>query len=135
MKLGSHRYVIKNTADITHAIIDIQKYSSETGFDDTTREAIKTVVSELCYNIVKYASKGELIVNRVKSGNKKGIEIKAKDQGPGIADIEVALQENFSTGKTLGLGLPGVKRLMDEIEIESELNRGTTVVVRKWLGS
>ena len=96
-------------------------------------EAIKTVASELAYNILKYAKQGTVQVRRVQLNHQKGVEIKASDHGPGIKDIEMAMEDHYSSGKTLGLGLPGVKRLMDDFEIESELGKGTTVIARKWL--
>lgn len=93
---------------------------------------IATAISELARNIVTYAAEGEIRLQAINGGSRRGIQITASDEGPGIADVEQALRDGFSTSGSLGLGLPGVRRLVDEFEIESEKNRGTTVTVRKW---
>lgn len=87
---------------------------------------IKTTISELGYNIIKYAKTGNISLMRV-SEPRKGIKVLAVDQGPGIPDVELALKDHYSSGGTLGLGLPGVKRLMDTLEIKSKIGEGTTV--------
>jgi serine/threonine-protein kinase RsbT len=93
---------------------------------------IATAISELARNIVVYANKGEIRLKAINGGARPGIQITAHDDGPGIADVEQALRDGFSTSGSLGLGLPGVRRLVDEFQIESGRNRGTTVTVRKW---
>jgi serine/threonine-protein kinase RsbT len=93
---------------------------------------IATAISELARNIVTYAAEGEIRLQAINGGARRGIQITARDDGPGIADVEQALRDGFSTSGSLGLGLPGVRRLVDEFEIASERNRGTTVTVRKW---
>jgi serine/threonine-protein kinase RsbT len=93
---------------------------------------IATAISELARNIVSYAAEGEIRLQAINGGARKGIQITARDDGPGIADVEQALRDGFSTSGSLGLGLPGVLRLVDEFEIHSGKNRGTTVTVRKW---
>ena len=93
---------------------------------------IATAISELARNIVTYAKKGEIRLKVVNGGSRKGIQVVAHDDGPGIADIEQALRDGFSTSGSLGLGLPGVRRLVDEFRIVSKRNRGTTVTVTKW---
>jgi serine/threonine-protein kinase RsbT len=96
-----------------------------------SRYAISTAVSELARNIYKYAQMGQITAHPVNIGNAKGIEIIAEDKGPGINDISNAMKDNFSTGNSLGLGLPGAKRLMDEFNIETKLNHGTKITTRK----
>jgi serine/threonine-protein kinase RsbT len=81
---------------------------------------------------VAYASRGEVILRTIETARARGIEIVAVDEGPGIADVELALRDGYSTGRGLGMGLPGVRRLMDQFHITSTLNRGTTVTIRKW---
>jgi serine/threonine-protein kinase RsbT len=93
---------------------------------------IATAISELARNIVAYATKGEIRLKAINGGARRGIQITARDEGPGIADVEQALRDGFSTSGSLGIGLPGVRRLVDEFHIHSEKNRGTTVTVRKW---
>jgi serine/threonine-protein kinase RsbT len=103
------------------------------GFAATDATLIATAISELARNIVTYAQRGEVVMRSVETAHSKGIVIVARDNGPGIRSIQNVLRDGFSTSGGLGLGLPGVKRLMDEFAIESELRRGTTVTVKKWL--
>lgn len=119
--------------DIYLAMMETEKIALQIGFDQVISMKIKTAVSELATNIIKYAGKGRVEISSVKD-SKKGIKIVVTDNGPGIKDINKALQNNYSSGGTLGLGLPGVKRLMDLFEIESEHNKGTTITIVKWLG-
>jgi serine/threonine-protein kinase RsbT len=101
------------------------------GITDVTR--IVTAASELTRNIYHYAMSGVVYWRELKHGTDTGLELTFEDHGPGIPDIEKAMEVGFSTGKGMGLGLPGSKRLMDEMTIESKVGIGTTVVVRKWL--
>ncbi len=94
---------------------------------------IATAVSELARNILKYADSGEIRLRVVAKGFRRGIEVVAEDRGPGISNPDEALKDHFSSSGTLGLGLPGVKRMMDEFQLESAPQQGTRVTVRKWL--
>src|SRR6266478_5024650 len=89
-------------------------------------------ISELARNIVTYAKRGEITLSALAESGRRGIRIVASDQGPGIADIRQALRDGFSTSGSFGLGLPGVRRLMDEFEISSAPGQGTRVMVKKW---
>jgi len=102
------------------------------GFSETDSTLIATAISELARNIVTYAKKGELRIRAERDTSREGISVIAKDNGAGIANIKLALQDGFSTSGSLGLGLPGVKRLVDEFDIISGAGRGTTVTIRKW---
>jgi serine/threonine-protein kinase RsbT len=93
---------------------------------------LATAISELARNIVAYAGKGEITVKAIRGSNRVGICVVASDRGPGISDIRQALRDGFSTSGSLGIGLPGVRRLMDEFEIKSRPGLGTTVAVKKW---
>src|SRR5258706_212260 len=93
---------------------------------------VATAISELARNIVNYAKRGEIHLGLISNGTKRGLSVVARDQGPGIADIRLALQAGYSTSGGLGLGLPGVRRIMDEFDIASEPGRGTTITVIKW---
>lgn len=124
---------IKDQTDIAQLILLASDYLIETGFSQRDCEVMKTVVSELAYNIVKYAGKGVLTIQRISKGQNKGVEIKASDNGPGIEDVDEAMTDHKSSGDTLGLGLPSVKRMMDEFEISSNPEDGTTILTRKWL--
>ena len=124
---------IRVEADTIRAIMATKQTAHRLGFDDYHCQMISTAVSELVRNILKYAGSGEVIIVPITQEKRQGIEILVKDRGPGIADLDQAMQDDFSSSGTLGLGLPGVKRLMDEFEINSEVNVGTQVVIRQWL--
>lgn len=102
------------------------------GFVSTDSTLLATAISELARNIVRYAKHGEILIMPVKSGDRVGITVVARDKGPGIANMSLAMQDGFSTSGGLGLGLPGVKRLMDEFHLVSDVNTGTTVTIKKW---
>lgn len=91
-----------------------------------------TAASELVRNMLRYGGGGNVIIEVVSKGRDNGIRLSFKDQGPGIPDISMALKDGFSTGKSLGLGLPGAKRLVNEFNIKSEAGKGTEVVIIKW---
>ena len=93
---------------------------------------IATAISELARNIVSYAGRGEIVMSVADNSERIGITIVASDSGPGIADLTLALRDGFSTSGSLGIGLPGVRRLMDEFDIDSQPGRGTIVKVTKW---
>jgi serine/threonine-protein kinase RsbT len=127
-----HR-TIRTEMDASRTVLEATLYAREAGFDETPSRIIATAVSELVRNIVKYAGTGEIRLRRVKGMGKRGIEIEAVDRGPGIDDCEAAMSDHFSSGGTLGMGLPGVKRMMDEFSLESSPGEGTRVKARKWL--
>jgi serine/threonine-protein kinase RsbT len=127
------RLHIADEVDLMQAVAQIGRFTQGVGFDDVTRAKLMTVVSELARNILKYAEKGALVFVRVESAMRRGVEIIAEDRGPGIADVEKALKDHYSTSGTLGLGLPGVRRMVDEFEIDSTRGQGTRVTIRKWL--
>ena len=102
------------------------------GFSTGDATLIATAISELARNIITYAKKGELQLSEINSSPRRGLQVVATDKGPGIADVQQALRDGFSTSGSLGLGLPGVMRLVDEFEIVSELGSGTTVRLKKW---
>jgi len=91
-----------------------------------------TAASELVRNMLRYANGGEVLIEIVSKGRENGVRLTFRDKGPGIADIPQAMQDGFSTGKSLGLGLPGTKRLVSYFDIKSEAGKGTTVTVIKW---
>jgi serine/threonine-protein kinase RsbT len=91
-----------------------------------------TAASELVRNMMRYANGGVCLVEVVSSGRNNGVRLTFSDSGPGIADIDAAMQDGFSTGKSLGLGLPGTKRLVNEFNIKSEVGKGTVITIIKW---
>lgn len=103
------------------------------GFGTVDQARITTVISELARNIFLYASKGLIVIERLEQGEQKGILITAIDKGPGINDVRRVMEDGFSTSGGLGAGLPGIKRLMDRVDIQSEVGQGTTVRTEKWL--
>ena len=119
------------------ALISVRKVLRELtesiGFGITDITRIITAASELVRNVLIYAESGVMYWILIKNSEKIGIELVFKDSGPGISDIEKAMIDGFSTGKGLGKGLSGVKRLMDEMEISSEVGKGTYIRIKKWL--
>jgi serine/threonine-protein kinase RsbT len=110
----------------------LKEYAVKIGMGLVNQTKIITAASELARNMLKYADGGKVIIEVVTKGRENGIRLTFKDQGPGIADISQAMKDGFSTGKSLGLGLPGTKRLVSDFQIESEVGKGTTVTVIKW---
>jgi len=105
----------------------------EAGFDDTSKTLIATAISELARNIVAYADVGRIELCIVDRDGRHGLTVVAADDGPGIPDVEQALQVGYSTSGGLGLGLPGSRRLMDEFAVASTVGEGTTVTATKWV--
>ncbi len=132
MSTGEYRLPIATDFDVTRASMQARRCGLAQGFDTIAAAMLVTTVSELGTNILKYAARGEIIIQPIERTGKKGLLIRAIDQGPGITDIELAMKDHHSTGGTLGLGLPGVKRMMDEFEIKSAPNQGTSITVKKW---
>jgi serine/threonine-protein kinase RsbT len=127
------RVPISSGADIVTARLEGRQLAAVAGFNGSDLTVIATAISEVARNIVEYARKGEVILRVVQDGNRKGLRVEARDDGPGIANIDLALQDGYSTGRGLGLGLPGTRRLMDDFQIESKVGEGTTVVTTKWI--
>lgn len=125
---------IKLDVDIVIARQKGRELAMQINFSSSELTTIATAISELARNIVDYAGSGEIILKLVRQDGKNGIIIVARDYGPGIYNIEQAMLDGYSTGKGLGLGLPGTKRLMDDFEIISEVGKGTKITVKKWGG-
>lgn len=122
-----------NQEDKEHAVIEARYLCAGAGFGLTDQYLISTAVSELSTNILRYAGKGSLFLSIIKESNSTGIQVIAEDDGPGIHDIEMALKDNYTTTKgSLGLGLSSVRRIMDDLEIESSPGKGTKIKTRKW---
>jgi len=118
-------------------IVSVRKKAREVcasmGFGTTDVTRIVTAASELARNVYVFARTGTMRCKTLNKDNVMGVEFVFIDQGPGIVDIKKALEMGFTTGKGLGMGLPGAKRLMDEMDVYSEKGKGTTVAIRKWL--
>ena len=124
---------IDSEIDIVTARQKGREMAARLGFSSTEMTLIATAISEVSRNIVEYARDGEISLSVAAQGDKRGVVVIACDNGPGIPDIKLAMQDGYSTGKSLGLGLPGAKRLMDEFEIVSEVGKGTKITMKKWV--
>lgn len=123
---------IAGDADIVVARSRGKELADALGFSRTDQTVIATAVSEIARNIVVYAGAGEIVLRAERGDGRWGLVAVASDAGPGIPDVEQALTEGYSTGGSLGVGLSGARRLMDSLDIESEVGRGTTVTMCKW---
>jgi len=126
------RVAVSRDADIVTARQLGRELAVKAGFAGSDLTLIATAISEVARNIISYAETGEIVLDLATKDGRQGLLVVAQDHGPGIANIEQAMQDGFSTGKSLGLGLPGARRLMDDFEIVSEPGRGTTVTMHKW---
>jgi serine/threonine-protein kinase RsbT len=126
---------ISQDKDIVTARQRGRAMAAKIGFSSTDQISIATAISELSRNIVEYAREGEIVLAMVRAheNGQSGIQIIARDNGPGISDVGLAMKDGYSTSRSLGLGLPGTKRLMDDFEIDSKPGKGTRVTIRKWL--
>lgn len=123
---------IKRDTDIVLACQKGRTLAAQLGLSDNDQVIVVIAVTEIARNILRYAEHGKIILKSVEQNENKGIEVIAQDQGPGIVDINLVLQDGYSTGGGLGLGLSGAKRLMDEFYISTEVGKGTTITMRKW---
>jgi serine/threonine-protein kinase RsbT len=136
MPLGRIRIVISTDGDIVVARQSGRELAAQIGCSSTDATLIATAISEVARNILTHAGQGEVEMQAIGADSnprrEPAVEVIARDDGPGIPDIDRAMQDGFTTGRGLGLGLPGARRLMDEFEITSEVGEGTTIVMRKW---
>jgi serine/threonine-protein kinase RsbT len=126
------RVAIQREADIVLARQAGRQLAAQLGFSTTDQTLIATAISEVARNIVVYATHGEIVLARADEGGRIGIKVQAIDSGPGIDNKDLAMRDGFSTKNSLGLGLPGARRLMDAFDLDSEVGRGTTVTMKKW---
>ena len=128
------RIPISCDADMVPARAQGRALADKLGISRTDATLIATAISEIARNIITYARSGEMQLRLLDIEGRRGIEVIAHDDGPGIPDVEQALQDGFSSGSGMGIGLPGARRLMDEFQIVAPVGVGTTVTMRKWLG-
>jgi serine/threonine-protein kinase RsbT len=126
------RVAIQRDADIVAARQQGRELAMKAGVTGSGLTMVATAISEVARNILVYAERGEILLSVEEAAGRRCLKVVARDDGPGIADVELAMRDGFSTGKSLGLGLPGARRLMDELSVSSELGRGTEVTMRKW---
>jgi serine/threonine-protein kinase RsbT len=129
---GEVRIPIRTDADVVAARRQGRELAAQAGFSATELTIIATAISEIARNIVMFANRGEITVSLVGDDSRQGVTVVARDSGPGISDLERAVQDGYSGYGGMGLGLPGSRRLMDEFEVSSEVDRGTTVTMTKW---
>jgi serine/threonine-protein kinase RsbT len=124
---------IDHPDDIVEARKAGHQLALDLGFSLTDVTMIATAISEIARNITSYAGRGAVSVAIAEREGRRALVVRAEDQGPGIADIERAMEDGYTTGRGLGLGLPGARRLMDRLVIESALGRGTIIEMWKWV--
>ena len=128
----SLRIIIRDDQSLTAAVLEATRLAKETGLSQVAAQQLATVTSELARNILKYAGRGQVELEALEHRGRKGVRLIVSDRGPGIEDIEQAMAEHYSTGGTLGLGLSGAKRMMDDFSITSQPGQGTRVEAVKW---
>ncbi|MFL5847941.1 MAG: anti-sigma regulatory factor [Solirubrobacteraceae bacterium] len=126
------RITIRSDDDVVAARREARELAASLGFEPTDLTLLATAISEVARNITAYAGEGEIVVSVRNNGGRLGIRVVARDAGPGIDDVELALRDGYSTGEGLGLGLPGARRLVDEFAIDTAPGRGTVVTMVKW---
>jgi serine/threonine-protein kinase RsbT len=126
-------FAIRSELDIVQARQAGRQLAAEVGFKGTDLVLVATAISELARNIVEYAQRGEILLSVVQKEGRRGVRIVARDEGPGIPDIELAMRDGYSSSHSLGMGLPGARRLVDDFTIQSEVGKGTVVTATKFV--
>jgi serine/threonine-protein kinase RsbT len=126
------RVPVREESDVVVARRAASDLARAAGFSASRAAALATAVTEVAWNIVVHAGEGEIVLEAVEDGGRHGIVVVARDEHPGIVDVEQAMQDGYTTAHGLGLGLPGARRLMDEFAVVSALGEGTTVTMKKW---
>ena len=130
---AENRIAIESDADVVTARQRARELAGDLELSSTDQTLLATAISEIARNITTYAKRGEVFLELVRDENgRRGVKVVARDQGPGIADLERALTDGYTTGGGLGLGLPGARRLVDEFDIDTGPGKGTTVTLIKW---
>ena len=130
---AEERIAIDSDADVVRARQRARELAAGLDLTSTDQTLLATAISEVARNITTYAKRGEVLLSIIRGEDgRAGIRVVARDDGPGIEDIERALQDGYTSGGGLGLGLPGARRLVDEFDIESAPSEGTTVTLVKW---
>lgn len=131
--ISKKTFPLKSDRDLIEVRDFGRSLAAQVGFGGKDQTLIATAISEICRNVLEYAGSGQIVIEEDRKSNPKGVIITISDEGPGIKDIERALQEGYSTGRGLGIGLPGAKRIMDEFDVQSEVGKGTVVTMAKRL--
>ena len=128
----SHPIIVRDELSLNAAVIEASRVARIAGLSKAAAQQVTTVTSELARNILKYAGHGRVQLEVLERAAGSGVRVVATDRGPGIEDIEQAMADHYSSGGTLGLGLSGAKRMMDELTITSTPGKGTRVEATKW---
>jgi serine/threonine-protein kinase RsbT len=129
----TNRIAIAGNDDLVRARLRARDLAVEMGFSHIDQVRLVTAVSELARNIVRYAESGFMEISKIANSGKHGLQVRFEDRGKGIEDIDLAMTDGYTTGRGLGKGLPGARRLVDDFQIESVVGRGTIIVITKWL--
>lgn len=132
ISLNKETLEIRSEHDVVLFRQKLREYAGKTGMRVLDQTKLITASSELVRNILVYAGQGQVTVEEISEGEQRGVKVIFKDAGPGIADVEKAMQNGFSTSKSLGLGLPGAKRLVNFFDIKSKVGHGTTITIIRW---
>ena len=132
MTANETRVPIRCGLDIVTARQKGRALAQELGLDGADVTLVTAAISEVARNIVEYAESGEIVLQLVANGSRRGLCVVARDQGPGIPDVAQAMQYGYSSRRGLGVGLPGAKLLMDEFDLVSKIGAGTTITMKKW---
>lgn len=130
--LKSETVAVRTSEDVVTVRTSVRKMAAELRFGIVDQTKIVTAASEIARNTIDYGRGGDLRMEALNNGVKRGLRLIFADQGPGIRDIDQAMRDGFTSGNGMGLGLGGTRRLMDEFDIASKLNEGTTVTITKW---
>lgn len=130
--LKSESHPVRTSEDVVNVRTSVRKLAAELRFGIVDQTKIVTAASEIARNTLDYGRGGDMRMEALQNGSKSGLRLIFIDQGPGIGDVEQALRDGFTSGNGMGLGLGGTRRLMDEFNIASKLNEGTTVTITKW---
>ncbi len=132
MLLKSESVAVHSDADVVRVRQLVREWATDTGFGLVDQTKIVTAASELARNMILYARGGTVCLQSLNSDVRRGLRVVFQDQGPGIANIEMAMQDGYTTGNGLGLGLGGAKRLVNEFQIDSRLGEGTRITITRW---
>jgi serine/threonine-protein kinase RsbT len=130
--LNKQEFLIVRDQDVIPFRNQVKEAAVKIGMGILNQTKLITAASELARNLLKYGGGGNAEIEVVTNGRENGILLRFSDKGPGITDIDLAMKDGYSTGKSLGLGLPGTKRLVNEFDIKSAEGEGTTVTIIKW---
>lgn len=130
---GDTSVPIEHEGDIVTARQKGRELAAASGLSVTEQTLVATAISEVARNIVVYAQRGEVVLAALEDHGRRGVMVVARDEGPGISNLELAMRDGYSSSNSLGMGLPGAKRLMDEFELSSTVGKGTTITMRKWV--